>query len=205
MAGLPTSPKPGLVLDPGKERVRAQLRKLNTLSQGVRGLQAKMHVLREESDRALDDSEDVTQIGSSLMSQYESIGADLRMLMQEWESGKAALASNIDKNERRLSSMTSPTLSLGGTTDVEAGSPSDALKALTGEMSSDDDVFEGVAAPRQRNALSREERITRMKEHRLTAASLKESKEANTHMLKELETVLKLQPRGRTTGRIASL
>ena len=49
-----------------------------------------MHVLREESDRALDDSDDVTQIGSSLMGQYESIGADLRMLMQEWESGKGS-------------------------------------------------------------------------------------------------------------------
>ena len=101
--------------------------------------------------------------------------------------------------------MTSPTLSLGGTTDVESGSPSDALKALTGEMSSDDDVSEAVAAPRQRSTLSREERIAKMKENRIAASTLKDSKEANTHMLKELETVIRLRPRGRTTGRITSI
>lgn len=154
-----------------------------------------MHVLREESDRTLDDSEEVTEIGSNLMSQFESIGADLRMLMHEWENGKAALASNIDKNEKRISeSMTSPTLSLSGRTAVE-GSPSDALRALNGEMSSDDEIFEAIAAPRQRSSLTREQRMAKMKEERVKAGTIRENREANTHMLRELETVIGLRER----------
>jgi hypothetical protein len=62
-----------------------------------------MHVLREESDKTLDESEDISELGSNLMAQYESIGADLRSLMQDWENGKAALALNINKHERRIS------------------------------------------------------------------------------------------------------
>lgn len=166
-----------------------------------------MHILRDDSNQTLDTSEDVTELGSSLMSQYESIGVDLRTLMQEWENGKTALALNIDKNEKRISSMmTSPTLSLGGTTDVEGGSPADALKALNGEMSSDEEVFEAVApAPRQRSLLTRDERIARMAEERVKAAAARESREASTNMLKELETVINLRPPKRRPGRITSL
>src|SRR5205814_4822776 len=96
-----------------------------------------MHVLREESDRVLDASEDISEIGPNLMAQYESVGFDLRTLMQEWENGKTALALTIDKNERRISqssmSLKSPTSSLGGLTAVGEGSPMDALRALNGE------------------------------------------------------------------------
>ncbi|KAI9894698.1 MAG: hypothetical protein M1814_002054 [Vezdaea aestivalis] len=201
----PRTPPKIITLDAGKERVRAQMKKLNALSLGIRGLQAKMHILREDSDRGLDESDDVTQSGQSLMHQYESIGEDLKMLMHEWETGKSALATNIDKNERRLSSMTSPTLSLGGITDVDCGSPSDALKLLNGEMSSDDEVFEAVAAPRPRSLFKREERIAKMKEDRARSAAFRESREANTHMLKELETVINLRPKRRAGGRITSI
>ncbi|KAI9835152.1 MAG: hypothetical protein M1819_002521 [Sarea resinae] len=216
---IPPTPKGPLT--PGKERVRAQLRKLSSLSQGIRGLQAKMHVLREESDRTLDESEDVTELGSNLMSQYDSIGADLRALMVEWENGKAALALNIDKNERRVSSISmnssghrSSTPSLGGVTAVE-GSPSDALRALNGEdkprsgrssieaSESDEEVFEAIAMPRQRqrSSLTREQRIAKMKEDRVRQSSVREKAEANTHMLRELETVINLRPRGRVDYR----
>jgi len=193
---------------------------LNSLSSGIRGLQAKLHVLREESDRSLNETEDVSELGTNLMVQYESIGIDLKALMQEWEDGKAALASNIDRNERRISSMSgmmSPTTSLSGLTAVEEGGAMDALKALNGEArsrssmdfsSSDaEEVFEAVALPRQRSTLTREERIAEMKEDRIKRESMKDRRDANTHMLRELESVINMRPRPRTTpgGRITSI
>ncbi|KAI9679903.1 MAG: hypothetical protein M1817_004918 [Caeruleum heppii] len=196
---VPSTPKSPV--PPGRERVRAQLRKLSSLSQGIRGLQAKLHVLREESDKTLDEAVDVTELGSNLMAQYDSIGGDLKMLMQEWEDGKASLASNIDKNEKRISQassgLRSPTSSLGGMTIVDgnSSSPSEALTALDGEdrarwsmsLSSGDnereETFEAFAVPRQRSTLSREERIARMKEERLKLASHKDRVQANTNML----------------------
>ena len=216
---LPPTPK--LPLTPGRERMRAQMRKVSSLSQGIRSLQAKLHILREESDRALDESNEV-DLGSNLISQYDSIGADLKSLMQEWEDGKAALVMNVGKHERRISSSSnglllsisrSSTPSLGGITAVGGGSPTDALKVLNGEVrsqtsaentSSDEEVFEAVALPRQRSTLTREERIAKMKEDRVRREIAREKTDASTHMLKELETVIKLRPRGRTTGRLTS-
>lgn len=215
---LPLTPKNPIT--PGRERMRAQMRKLGSLSQGIRGLQAKLHILREESDRTLKESDDVSELGSNLMAQYESIGADLKSLMHEWEDGKSALAVNIDKHERRISLSSagmlmsrSSTPSLGGLTAV-GGSPTDALKILNGEArsgssmeatSSDEEVFEAIALPRQRSTLTREERMARMKEDRMRQAITREKADASTHMLKELETVIKLRPRGRTTGRLTSV
>jgi len=196
------------------------LRKLNSLSAGIRGLQAKLHVLREESDTSLNEAEDISDLGTNLMIQYESIGLDLKALMQEWEDGKAALASNIDRNEQRLSSMSgllSPTTSLGGLTAVEEGGAAEALNVLNGEprsrssmdfSSSDaEEVFEAVAIPRQRSALTREERISKMKEERVKRESMKSRAEANTHMLRELESVINMRPRGKTAAdkRITSI
>lgn len=217
---FPVPPTPKLPLTPNRERWRAQLRKLNSLSSGIRGLQAKLHVLRDESDRNLNDTDDVSELGTNLMIQYESIGIDLKALMQEWETGKAALASNIDRNERRVSSMSgilSPTTSLSGLTAVEEGNATDALRALNGEpksrssmefSSSDaEEIFEAIAVPRQRSALTREERIAKMKEDRVKRESTREKAEANTHMLRELESVINMRPRGKTTsqGRIATI
>ena len=194
---------------------------MNSLSTGIRGLQAKLHVLREESDKNLKDTTDASELGTTLMTQYESIGVDLRALMQEWEDGKAALASNIDRNERRISSMSvmlSPTISLGGLTAVDEGSVSDALKTLNGETrsrssmdfsgSDAEEVFEAIAMPKQRSILSREERIVKMKEERIRRDIIKDKVDANTHMLRELESVINMRPRGRTTpagARITSI
>ena len=218
--GFVPSPSPKVRLTPDRERMRVQLRKLSSLSQGIRGLQAKMHVLREESDRTLDESEDISELGSNLMAQYESIGEDLRGLMQDWENGKAALALNITKHERRIShsshgpkSPLSPTFSLGGLT-VTGGSPSEALKMLNGDdrshssmdtSGSEEEIFEAVAAPPQRSQLTREGRIAKMKEDRVKQATVREKAAANTHMLRELETVIKLRPQTRTSGRISSI
>lgn len=199
------------------------MKKLGSLSHGIRDLQAKMHLLRDESDRVFDESNDVSDIGASLLVQYDSIGEGLRTLMQEWKEGREVLSTGIGKTEDRLSlsprealAPMSPTLSLGGRTAVDGSSP-DALKALNGHSrsarsrstttnsSSGEEIFEAVALPRRRSCVTREERIARMKEDRRRQSIAKEKAEAQTYMLKELETVIKLRPRGRSTGRMTSI
>ena len=208
---IPETPK--LPPTPNKERWRSQLRKLNSLSTGIRGLQAKMQLLREESDQTLDDSHDITELGPDLMSQYESIGNDLKDLMFVWEQGKTALAVGIDRTEKRLSSMSmstlvSPTSSVaGGLATVDGGSRFDAFKILTGESpgtseksaEEDPEVFEAVASPPMgpRSTLSREERIIKMKEDREQKAQARQQADATRGMLKELETVISLRPKPR--------
>ena len=206
---------------PGHQRVRAQLRKFTTLSQGIRELQAKVFLLREESDRALSASEDVAEIGSRLLEQYDAFGADLRNLMHEWEEGRSALAANINKHEQRMSlspggisiSRSDTPNSLSGLTAVgsvspakalKGGSPADALEILNGERTeptdgncSDEELFEAVAMPRQRSMLPREERLAKMKEERQKQVVARERADATRHMVKELESVIKLRPRPR--------
>lgn len=196
---------------PAREKMRTQVRKISMLSSGIRSLQAKMQILREETNRSLEQSEDLTDLGPNLMTQYESIGADLKELMQAWEAGKASLQNNITKHERRISrasNLWSPVSSIGGLTAVEeGGTPADALKALTGDTfsnrssmattpsgASDEEVFEAVALPRQRTTLTREERILKMQEERERQASLRSQRDANTGMLRELQTVLSQRP-----------
>lgn len=202
--------------------MRSQMRQFGNLSRGIRGLQAKMRLLRDESNITLDHPDEALESGTNVLAQYDSIGADLKGLMQEWEEGRAALALSLDKKEhmRSLSSASnmvpaSPTSSIGGTTAVGGGSPQDALQALNGisktrsrsstTSSSGEEVFEAVALPRQRSTLTREERIAKMQEERMRQAIVKDKTNANTHMLKELETVIRLRPRGRTTGRLTSI
>ena len=203
--------------------MRSQMRQFGNLSRGIRGLQAKMRLLRDESNKALDHPDEVLESVTNVLAQYDSIGADLKVLMQEWEEGRAALALSLDKKEhmRSLSSAsnmipTSPTSSLGGTTAVSGGSPPEAFQAFNGisktrsrssttTSSSGEEIFEAVALPRQRSTLTREERIAKMQEDRMRQAIVKDKVNANTHMLKELETVIRLRPRGRTTGRLTSI
>lgn len=192
-------------------------------------MQAKLHLLREESDRALDDSHDISELGPNLMTQYESIGADLKELMAAWEDGKAALAVGIDRNEKRLSSMStllSPRSSMSGVTATEDGNASDAFKALTGESPArsepaeskeldSPEVFEAVAKPRPRSMLTWDERLAKMKEDREQKAQSRQQMDATRGMLRELETVINLRPRnrqstpvtpsGKPTSRIVSM
>jgi hypothetical protein len=206
---FPSIPQSKMPLSPGRERWRSQLRKLDSLSSGIRGLHAKMALLREESDRSLNEAEDVSELGQDLMAQYESIGQDLRTLTQAWEEGRAALASGIDRNEKRLSSMStmllSPTISLSGLTTVEESGPLEAFKALTGaspppsssssgDAAEHEEVYEAVALPsRPRSLLTRDERLVKMKEDRELRAEAKEKAEANRGMLRELEMVVNLR------------
>ncbi|KAK2740577.1 hypothetical protein FQN55_008786 [Onygenales sp. PD_40] len=211
-------PSPRAKITPNKDRHRAQLRRLNSLSQGIRGLHAKMQLIREESDASLERATDDADFGATLTTLYESIGADLRGILQEWEAGKSALLATLENPERlsrpasMLRSPSSPTFSLGGVTAVEGG-PADALRVLNGDEQNlnpdnnmdDDEVFEAIAIPRKRNSMTREERIARMREDRAKHAAAREKSDANTHMLRELETVIKLRPRGKTGPRITSI
>lgn len=174
--------------------------------------------MREESEKALNEADDISEVGFDLMSQYESIGQDLKMLQQAWEDGKAALASGIDRNEKRISSMSmlySPSTSLSGLTTVgeeneTGGGAEDALKALNGETSptrnsspgsNEPDVFEAVALPaRPRSMLTRDERRVKVKEERDMRAMQREKQEASRGMLKELEMVINLRPKRHTTA-----
>lgn len=209
---IPPSPLP--TASPNKEGLRAQYRKLNSLSQGIRALHAKMHIIRELSSANLERA-DTTELEPTLLSQYESIGSDIKSILQEWEAGKSALAnsmakqSSVDRLSRPPSGLSpmpmSPTPSLGGATAVE-GSPTDALKALNGERpdssliqnTDDEEIFEAVALParvNKRMSLTREERIARVKEDRAKQAAARDRVDANTHMLKELEMVIKQRPK----------
>lgn len=203
----PISPTSKITPVPGRERWRAQSRHLSSLSSGIRGLQAKLQLLKEESDRHLDETEDLSEYGSNLMSQYELLGLDLKGLVQEWEDGKLALT--VDRIERRvshLSGVVSPTASLGGLTVVEEGGGAlEALKALNGEMrprssidfstSVFEEVFEAVASPEHRGSMSREERIAKMKDDRAKRYSARYSQDNNTKILRELQSVIKMRPR----------
>ncbi|KGY15674.1 proliferating cell nuclear antigen (pcna) [Paracoccidioides brasiliensis Pb03] len=221
-------PNPQAKLAPNKDHHRAQLRRLNSLSQGIRSLHAKMQLIREESDASLERATDDTDFGTTLTTLYESIGTDLRGILQEWEAGKSALFATLENSGRlsrptsSLKSPASPTFSLSGVTAVDGGPP-EALRALTGEDQQqqqqqqqqslqspdnnmdDDEVFEAIALPLKRNSMSREERIARMKEERARQAMVREKSDANTHMLRELETVIKLRPRKKASSNGARL
>lgn len=225
----PTSPLPA-ASSTGRDTLRAQARRLNSLSQGIRALHAKMHVMREESDGNM-SQEGATdhEIGVSMMAQYESIGSDIRGLLQEWEAGKTALLSSFEhpNGSERFSrassdiklplSPLSPTSSLGGITAVD-GSPTAALKALNGEAISSptshpenvnemEEIFEAIVMPtsRKRQSLTREERIARVKEDRARQAAARERTDASTNMLKELETVIKHRPQLNKSHRVTSI
>ncbi|CAG7934705.1 unnamed protein product [Penicillium nalgiovense] len=205
---IPPSPLPSA--SPSKDHLRAQFRRLSSLSQGVRALHAKMHIASEESHANLERA-DSDEFEATLLTQYDSVGSDLRALLQEWETGKAALTNQHDRlsvGDRSRPPSTfllpmSPTPSLGGSTAVE-GSPTDALKALTGEgrpdltqTYDDEEIFEAVVLPASRNkrmSLTRDERLARVREDRARQATAREKADASTNMLKELEMVIKQRP-----------
>ncbi|KAJ5219305.1 uncharacterized protein N7498_001404 [Penicillium cinerascens] len=215
---IPPSPLP--TASPSKENVRAQFRRLNSLFQGVRSLHAKMHIVSEETNANM-DRPDTSDFEATLLSQYDSIGGDIRALLHEWEAGKAAMVNSqhrLNTLDRSRPTSTvlplSPTPSLGGTTAVE-GSPTDALKALNGDSRpdlthsfDDEEIFEAVVLPASRNkraSLTRDERLARVREERVRQATAREKVDANTNMLKELEMVIKQRPRNTQSKRVTML
>ncbi|CAG8948545.1 unnamed protein product [Penicillium salamii] len=213
---IPPSPLPSA--SSSKDHLRAQYRRLNSLSQGVRALHAKMHIVSEESHANLEHA-DAEEFEATLLAQYDSVGSDLRALLQEWESGKTALVNQQDRlsvgDHSRPSSTflmpMSPTPSLGGSTAVE-GSPTDALKALNGDHRpdlthtyEDEEIFEAVVLPGSRNkrmSLTRDERLARVREDRVRQATAREKMDASNNMLKELEMVIKQRPGNHSSKRV---
>ena len=194
---------------------------LRILSQNVRNIQLKLHLLCEDYELASGGDANRTSSRSTTMDRYEAIGTDLRSALHEWERVKLSLLDGRESGHqsrsalRRLSISLSPTSSLGGSTLAE-GSPQDALRALAGTQrstprssrassGSEEQVFEAVAESRPKSILTRDERIAKMKEERNKQLRGNERTRANTNMLRELETVIKLRPRGRTTTRVTSL
>ncbi|KAI1817736.1 Mysoin-binding motif of peroxisomes-domain-containing protein [Poronia punctata] len=213
---------PRLPISPNRDRWQHQVRRLGSMTMNIRSVQAKLHLLREESTKALNEAEDLTEIGPLFMAQYDSIGQDLRDLMEAWQSGKKALQSGIDRNEKRISSigslMTSPTSTMSGRTmagdessteELESG-VEDALRKLTGDGSPtkltipsktvEPEVFEAISVPRPRSMLTREERIVRMRDERKAKEIARAKVDAHRRMMSELEGVLgKKTSRGRVS------
>lgn len=180
-----------------------------------------MHIVSEESHANLERA-DAEEFEATLLAQYDSVGSDLRALLQEWEAGKTALVNQHDRlsvGDRSRPSSTllmpmSPTPSLGGSTAVE-GSPTDALKALTGEARpdlthtyDDEEIFEAIVLPGSRNkrmSLTRDERLARVREDRVRQATAREKADASTNMLKELEMVIKQRPGNNSSKRVTSI
>lgn len=182
------------------------------MTMNIRSVQAKLHLLREESSKALNEADDITDLGPLFMAQYDSIGQDLRDLMEAWQTGKASLASGIDRNEKRLSSigsnLMSPISTMSGRTIAEEDENSDepgvddALKKLNGYSTPptepEPEIFEAISIPRPKSLLTREERIIRMREDRKTKEVAKAKAEAQRGMMRELQGVLERKPgRGR--------
>ncbi|KAI1119365.1 Mysoin-binding motif of peroxisomes-domain-containing protein [Nemania sp. NC0429] len=213
---VPKSP-----LSPNHDRWQHQVRRLGSMTMNIRSVQAKLHLLQEESSKALNEANDITEMGPLFMAQYDSIGQDLRDLMEAWQSGKKALQSGINKNEKRISSigsvMTSPISTMSGptmagdesSTDEHEPGVEDALRKLTGdappsftspETQIEPEVFEGISVPRPRSTLTREERIVRMREERQNKEVARAKADTYRGMVRELEGVLgKKGSRGRVS------
>ena len=198
-----------------------QQQRLNKVSNGIRALNARIQLLREEFQELALSSEEPANLNNLLTHQYEVIGIDLKSLIAEWEQGKRAMllgAANANRQSSRSSNglrlPLSPASSLGGRTMVE-GSPAEALRLLSGDEMprpppdmnhSDDEVYEAVSRPCQRMSMTREEKIARMQEDRRKRQTFHEQLHMNTNMLRELEMVIKHRPRGRSaSSRILSV
>lgn len=118
---VPSTPRT-VPSSPTSEKWRGQMRKLNSLSQALRGLQAKMQLLREESDRTIHESLDLAEIGPDILAHYDSIGSDLQALVTEWENGRAMLLQSIDKQQDAVSARNSL---LFASSTTMGGEPSD--------------------------------------------------------------------------------
>lgn len=198
---------PSTPLSPDREKWRHQVRRIGNLNNNIRALQAKMVLLAEESNQAINNEHgDISHLGSMFMTQYELIGQDLKMLMEAWEAGKSSVALAIDRNERKRvssASIMSPATSMSELASVseESEGPDEALRRLTGEASPptepssptfpDEPVsFEAIAEPRPRSMLSREERIKKMHEDRESKIAAREKAMESGWLLGELKNVL---------------
>lgn len=205
---------------PESQQYKMQMRRFEDVAHGIRALNAKIHVLREEVSGLNAAKTDESVILAALSKHYESLGTDIRALSYDWERGRNTMLLSAGSNFRGRSdslsprSPTSPSPSLGGLTVVDGG-PADALRLLNGgdDRSSrssdstlyDEEVFEAVVskpAPRKRMSLvtgmTREEKIAKLNEDRRKRATLQEQADTTTNMLRELQMVIKHRPHMRS-------
>lgn len=223
---------PSSTVSPESQQYKLQMRRFEDVAHGIRALNAKIHVLREEVSGLNAAKTDETVVLAALNKHYESLGTDIRALSYDWERGRNAMLLSASSNFRGRSgslspySPISPSPSLGGLTVVDGG-PADALRLLNGgdDRSSrssdstlyDEEVFEAVVSkptPRKRMSMvagmTREEKIARLNEDRRKRATMQEQADTTTNMLRELQMVIKHRPHSRSpstpTGyRIATL
>lgn len=205
---------------PESQQLKLRMRRFEDVAHGIRALNAKIHVLREEISGLNAAKTDEVVILSALSKHYESLGTDIRALSYDWERGRNTMLLNVNNDARpRRGSLSpnspiSPSPSLGGITVVDGG-PADALRLLNGgdDRSSrssdstlyDEEVFEAVVskpAPRKRMSMvagmTREEKIARLNEERRKRATMQEQADTTTNMLRELQMVIKHRPHMRS-------
>ena len=211
--GLPVTQTP---TSPDTRRLKNKYRTILDLSQHVRSIQAKVHLFTAELEDAIGD-ESFSCTRDRFHDQYAMIEKELQGLSQDWQREGKTLKSMWDERslvrsnrDKRLSIPQSPTTSLGGRTAVEESPqgphqhPADSIVpescSSARSSTSDEQIFEAVALPPQRGRFSREERIANRKEEQIEAALAREKAQANAHMIKELQSVVKLRPKVRTTS-----
>jgi len=200
------------------QQYRVQTRRFEDITHGIRALNAKVHVLREEISGLQSAKTDEAVVLAALSKHYETLGADIRALQYDWERGSKAMLLSVGTDQRSrpgsLSPRTpmSPSPSLGGFTIVDGG-PAEALRLLSGDDRSsrssdgtlfDEEVFEAMSKPMPRKrmsisgGMSREEKIAKMNEERRKRATMQEKADSTTSMLRELQMVIKHRPHQRS-------
>ena len=198
-----------------KHHSKAQIRRFEAVANGVRSMNARVKLARNEMAELISDDAGETTLTNAVAKHYDVLGSEIRSLMVEWERGRNTMLLGTAPNERLsrassgVRSPLSPSPSLGGLTMVDGG-PAEALRLLSGEDETsnhtDEEIFEAVAKPRQRMslALTRDEKMTKLKEDRRKRATLQEQADTTTHMLRELQMVIKHRPHQRQASRITT-
>ena len=210
---------------PEKQQSKAQIRRFEAVANGVRALNAKIRIGRDDMTDLISNDAGDKVLCATIAKHYEALGSEIKTLLGEWERGRPTMLLPISadgRDTRRssgLRSPLSPSPSLGGSTMVDGG-PADALKLLNGEGESepgigsapmDEEVFEAIVKPQPRKRMSlgfnmtREEKIAKLQEDRKKRATVQEQADNTTNMLRELQMVIKHRPDQRQNTRITSI
>ncbi|KAK6367381.1 uncharacterized protein PV06_06671 [Exophiala oligosperma] len=210
------------IMTPQKRHTMAQMRRFDAVVNSIRSLNAKVHLLKEEMQRS-SATEDDSTFSMAITRSYESLGAEIRSTLSQWEKGRNTMFLNMDADLERRSSRASSDIrspgspspsSLGGLTIVDGG-PAEAFRLLSGDERGssdgglDEEVFEAVAMPRKRMSwtpMSREEKLSKLQQDRKKRATMQEHADNTTNMLRELQMVIKHRPNmARPETRVTSI
>lgn len=72
----------------GKDKFKAQFRRLEALSQSIRVMNSRMLLMQEDAAQLAHDAGKGVDIAPALTRQYDIIGNDLKDLVREWEGGR---------------------------------------------------------------------------------------------------------------------